>query len=164
MIFVSTGTVSFPFKRLVDQIIHIYTPEHEEGVIIQSGAYDLSSPAPHIIIQPFFPPQLMVQHQQRARLNISAAGEFTIFQLLVHSKNVPILVPRLHRFQEHVDDQQLTSAQVIHNKYSFPVVVDITKLENTINQKVVPNKHTSSRTNNRHHLVSKLIKFTDKFN
>ncbi len=132
LVFVSTGTASFPFKRLVEAVIDFYENKPSAEVVIQSGAYKKKSPKKHIKIQPYFPFEKMIKFFKEADVIISAAGEATVFSILESAVNQPIIVPRLKKHGEHVDDQQLQIARYLKKAKLASIVLDIDKLETTL--------------------------------
>lgn len=135
MIFVSTGTVSFPFVRLVDAVINFYRKRPSEKLVIQSGPYDPVSPAKHIVIKPYFSFERMLSYYRSASQVISAAGEVSVFLILRNARKVPIFVPRLKKYKEHVDDQQLMIGRYLQKHNLAQVVLDISLLKQHLKTK-----------------------------
>jgi len=140
MIFISTGIISLPFSRLIDQIIKLYLNQPTTKIIIQSGSYKISSPAKHIHIKPYFPLNTMIKHYQTAETVISAAGEASIFLILHYAKNKPIFIPRQKKFHEHIDNQQLIMAQYLKNHHLAHIVTDINQLNLSLKLKIQKNR------------------------
>lgn len=109
MIFVTTGTVSFPFKRLVDGAVVIWKNKPEE-VVIQAGNYVPANESKNIKLIKYLTLFETIEYYQKSRLVVSAAGEASVFMMLKYCKYMPILFPRQKRYGEHVDDQQLEIA------------------------------------------------------
>ncbi len=106
MIVVTTGTVSIPFVRLVDTMAN-YPNNQKRQIIIQTGIYNFTQTKTKVETKPFFSYRQMTKLYSQANAIVSAAGEGSIIHILQHSKTKPILFPRLKRYQEHVDNQQL---------------------------------------------------------
>lgn len=135
MIFVSCGTVSFPFKRLVDTVIGLFKDNPNEKVIIQSGSYLRKSPANHIIIKPYFTFRKMLKYYQTADLIVSAAGEASTYLILAHATSIPIFFPRLKKYGEHVDDQQKLIGRFIEKYDPAYVAYNTLQLKNYLKRK-----------------------------
>lgn len=129
MIFISVGTIHYPFDRLLKKVQSDLLGKSEK-VIIQSGYSDCIRSAQNIIVTPFFSFEQMIQNYQKARLNISAGGEGSAILLSYFSKNTFILVPRLKKYGEHIDDQQLDVASYFQQKQLAHLVTDVTLLKN----------------------------------
>jgi len=157
MIFVTTGTLSLPFPRLINAIINLYKHQTNEKVIIQTGNYTPSNPAKHIITQPYFSFKQMIKYFQTADLVISAAGEASVFLILQHSKNMPIFIPRLKKFNEHVDNKQLIISRYLKKHQLAQVVTDISLLKNHLKKpKTNPSKINQNSPHKTPHLTNLL--------
>jgi len=163
MIFVTTGTTSFPFHRLVNEVVKNFSPKIHEDGIIQSGAYLMNSPVSHITIQPYFSYQEMVRLIKKARVVISAAGEASVFLILQHSENIPIVVPRLDKYHEHVDDQQLLIARFVRKMGWAKVAYNTHDLLRYLGAGGESRKLTafSKKRNSLDAMISQLRDFTD---
>jgi UDP-N-acetylglucosamine transferase subunit ALG13 len=105
MIFVTVGTNEAPFDRLVQAIDRL--PADEE-VVVQCGA---SSHQPaHAVRVDYLPFEELVDLVRRARVVITHAGAGSTMVVLANGKQ-PVVVPRLRRYGEAVDDHQLTFAR-----------------------------------------------------
>lgn len=123
MIFISAGTVEFPFPRLVS-VMYENLLGKKEKVIIQSGyGADLRSHK-NITVQQFISLQETITYYKKARINISAAGEGSCILLSQFSKNMFYVVPRMRKYNEHVDDQQLEIAEYFSKKKLAMVIED----------------------------------------
>ena len=112
MILITVGTEKFPFNRLMTWIENliaqsIIQPEREE-IVIQYGTCTIipNGVKSHAVLKETDFLSLV----EKARLIIAHCGEGTIDLLALINKPF-ILVPRSHRFQEHVDDHQVELAQ-----------------------------------------------------
>ncbi len=117
MILVTVGTEKFPFNRLMQWIGYLIDQQlinlAEEPVVVQYGSCT------------FFPTgvnqyQVLPQEDfqallQQARLIISHCGEGS-FDILTRLNKPFVLVPRSHKFGEHVDDHQVELAQALATK------------------------------------------------
>lgn len=106
MILVLCGTQKQAFSRLWEQLqplIPLY------DLRIQAGHNPWQSHSPYLQIVDFIKPQQMVQWVEEADLIITHAGAGSMLQAIQANKCV-IAVPRLSKYQEHVNDHQLELA------------------------------------------------------
>ncbi|MCR5772107.1 MAG: glycosyl transferase [Butyrivibrio sp.] len=114
MIFVTVGTQKFQMNRLMKQVEMLAAMMPEEEFVIQYG---------HCTYIPkncktfmFMDRPQFEECIDRCRLLISHGGVGTIMAGLRKHKPV-IVVPRLQKYGEHVDDHQIEAAQALkHNK------------------------------------------------
>lgn len=105
MIFVTVGTNEAPFDRLIRSLERL--PAGEE-LVVQHGASDVRVPgATHLDFLPF---DTVVEYVRNARVVVTHAGVGSIMVALAERLR-PVVVPRLRRFGEAVDDHQLTFGQ-----------------------------------------------------
>ena len=105
MIFVTVGSQKFPFNRLlkkVDQMVQ--EGAITEEVLIQTGASDYTPS--HCRYQPFYNRALFSEMLGSCTVLITHGGTGTIIDAVKRGKKT-IVVPRLSRYGEHVDDHQL---------------------------------------------------------
>ena len=111
MIFVTVGTHHQPFPRLLDGLAAL----PGESLVVQHGC----GPAPPGVAYAvaFMPFDEMLRSFESCDLVITHAGVGSIVAAR-RAGHVPIVVPRLKRFGEHVDDhqEQLTRALVASGK------------------------------------------------
>lgn len=104
MIFVSVGTLHYPFDRLMAALRVLPAEE----LVVQHGS---ATPPPGVAeAAPFLSLSEMVAHIDAADQVITHAGCGTIFHA-IRAGHTPVVVPRLKRFGEHVDDHQLELAR-----------------------------------------------------
>jgi len=105
MIFVTVGTHEQPFNRLVQCMDNLKSSGViAEDVVIQMG-YSTYEPK-HCVWKRFFPYQDMRKYVDDARIVITHGGPSSIIMPLEIGK-IPIVVPRIHAFNEHVNDHQI---------------------------------------------------------
>jgi UDP-N-acetylglucosamine transferase subunit ALG13 len=108
MIFATLGTHETPFLRLMTALAAL--PRDEE-LVIQHGP---SPPGPDWARSiEYLSFDEMRAHVRAARVVVSHAGVGSILIAVANEKR-PLVVPRLHRFNEHVDDHQLSLARRLH--------------------------------------------------
>jgi exopolysaccharide biosynthesis glucuronosyltransferase PssE len=106
MIFLTVGSSWTPFDRLVEAAELL---PHGEPVVVQAGASRVR-PLGASICVPFLPFEDLVEHVRQARVVVTHAGVGSIMVALAHGHR-PIVVPRLRRLGEAVDDHQLELAR-----------------------------------------------------
>lgn len=131
MIFVTVGTHEQPFNRLVECIDNLKKDDIiQEDVVIQTG-YSTYEPK-YCKWQKLFPYSEMVRLVGEARIVITHGGPSSFIMPLQIGKT-PIVVPRMHKYGEHVNDHQLSFVKAVAERMGTIIVVeDINKLGKTI--------------------------------
>lgn len=131
MIFVTVGTHEQPFNRLVKCMDGLKKDGTiAEEVIIQTG-YSTYEPQ-YCRWQKLFPYQEMLKLVNDARIVITHGGPSSFIMPLQIGKT-PIVVPRRHEFNEHVNNHQVLFAKAVAKRMGTIIVVDdISELANTI--------------------------------
>lgn len=131
MIFVTVGTHEQPFNRLIECIDNLKRDGLiEEDVVIQTG-YSTYEPQ-YCQWQKLYPYQRMVELVAEARIVITHGGPSSFIMPLQIGKT-PIVVPRQHQFNEHVNDHQVEFARAVAERMGKIIVVeDVEKLTNAI--------------------------------
>ncbi len=101
MILVTTGTNAPAFDRLLRAVEHF---DNGESLVVQHGPSKLRPPGATCVDYLAF--DQFVELVREARVVITHAGVGSILITLMNGKR-PIVVPRLARFGEHVDDHQV---------------------------------------------------------
>ncbi|MBE9226059.1 glycosyl transferase [Phormidium sp. LEGE 05292] len=117
MITVTLGTIPYPFNRVIDWIgILIEKGIISEPVVIQHGVTEISALKKYPQVTTFSIVSLsnMVTLVEKSRLVISHAGQGSTRSLAAKKASF-ILVPRLARYGEHIDDHQLLFAQCVES-------------------------------------------------
>ena len=125
MIFVTVGTHEQPFNRLVEYMDK-WAAEHDEEVVIQSGfsTYEPTKAS----WKKLFPYEEMVKMVDKARIVITHGGPSSFIMPLQIGK-IPVVVPRKHQFDEHVNDHQVDFCEAVAKRQGNIIVVeDINKL------------------------------------
>jgi UDP-N-acetylglucosamine transferase subunit ALG13 len=105
VIFVTVGSSNFPFDRLLQAVDAL---ELDDQVIVQVG---VSSVRPRrATCVGYLPFCGVVEHVIAARHVVTHAGVGSILVALANDKR-PLVIPRLARFAETVDDHQLDCAK-----------------------------------------------------
>jgi UDP-N-acetylglucosamine transferase subunit ALG13 len=105
MILVATGASQFPFDRLLRAV-----PPGEAGerVVVQHGCSAVEPAGAECV--DFLPMPDLAALVREARVVVTHAGVGSILLCLTNGRR-PVVVPRLKRFGETVDDHQLESAR-----------------------------------------------------
>ena len=105
MIFVTVGTHEQPFDRLVQKVDELKRDNIiKDDVIIQTG-FSTYEPK-YCQWSKLIPYQQMVKNVADARIVITHGGPASFIMPLQIGKT-PIVVPRQHKFNEHVNDHQV---------------------------------------------------------
>lgn len=155
MIFVTVGTHEQGFNRLITELdLLVKNNEIKDQVIIQHG-YTTYQPQ-YCTAQKFIPAQDMESYMETADLVISHGGPATYMTAI--SKGTPtIVVPRLSRFNEHVNDHQLDFANKINatSDYNLTIITEISELKATILDKLASKSKSSAASSHTDVFVSK---------
>lgn len=127
MIFVTVGTTPYDFSRLIQEMDEIAGTLNEK-VIMQIG---LSSYEPKNAEYFRTTSRKDIQkYYKNAKTIVSHAAAGSIL-MAYHYNKVPILVPRMKKFGEHVDDHQVEGAKEWEVE-GMKVVYDINDLKNIL--------------------------------
>lgn len=131
MIFVTVGTHEQPFDRLIEHIDYLKCDGViTEDVIIQTG-YSTYEPK-YCTWKRLYPFTEMVKFVSKARIVITHGGPSSFIMPLQMGK-IPIVVPRKHDFNEHVNDHQVNFSKAVQERMgTIFVVEDLDKLGQTI--------------------------------
>lgn len=137
-IFVPLGTQKFPFKRLIIELNNlvkegIYAPEN---IVMQSTMYDIVPMFTHVGL---IPVDEFNGYMQEADLVITHAGVNSIITCMQMGKPL-LVIPRLYKYGEHVDDHQLEIALLMKEKYNVLVAQDLSELKMMI-EKAMTHKY-----------------------
>jgi beta-1,4-N-acetylglucosaminyltransferase len=122
MIFVTTGTNEAPFDRLV-HASGLLTGR--QAIVVQRGSSALQPRG--VLCVDFLPFAELVKFIRRARVVVTHAGVGSVMVALANGKR-PIVVPRLRRFGEAVDDHQVPLALRLQREGLVTVVEDPAQL------------------------------------
>ncbi len=149
MIFVTVGTHEQPFNRLVECMDGLKKDGTiEEEVIIQTG-YSTYEPK-FCKWQKLFPYQEMIKLVDKARIVITHGGPSSFIMPLQIGK-IPIVVPRKHEYNEHVNDHQVAFSKAVAERMGTIIVVeDMDKLGETVAKynNIVAAMPTDMKSNN----------------
>ena len=131
MIFVTVGTHEQSFNRLIKKVDELKRDGViQEDVIMQTG-FSTYEPK-YCEWSKLIPYQQMIKNVEDARIVITHGGPASFIMPLQIGK-VPIVVPRQHKFDEHVNDHQVEFARNVAERMGTIIPVeDIGKLEEII--------------------------------
>ena len=130
MIFVTVGTHYHGFERLIKKIDKIAGNTDEEMIAqIGSTTYIPKNMKYFKLLEE----KKLLELIKKARIIVAHAGAGTLLNVLHFGKPM-ILVPRLKKFNEAIDDHQLELAEMLKNKGKAVVVHDIENLEDALNK------------------------------
>lgn len=130
MIFVTLGSQKFQFNRILKEIDYLIEKNViQEKVFAQIGA---STYSPKLYeYKNFLNQNEFNQIMNQSSLVITHAGTGAIITALKSHKKV-IAIPRLCKYNEHVDDHQLQILEVFTSQNYIYGITDIKKLEEAL--------------------------------
>lgn len=157
MIFVTVGTHEQPFNRLVKQIDElVINGSVNEKVIVQKGYTEYTPKVCETYT--FLSNKEMENYYKKARIIITHGGPASFLGALQVGK-VPIVVPRMKKFNEHINNHQVDFVRFVDKKRKNIIpVYDINKLGSTIKD------YTEIIRGMGNSLISNNKKFNIKFN
>lgn len=132
MIFVTVGTHEQPFNRLIKKIDNLVKNDFiKEKVMIQTG-FSTYKPK-YCQYQSMISFKEMKEYIDEAHIIITHGGPSSFIEVLQEGK-VPIVVPRLKKYGEHINNHQYEFIKFISKKQSNIIpVYDLNKLSSVIN-------------------------------
>lgn len=133
MIFVTVGTHEQPFNRLIRKVDEMVENKIiTEPVMMQIGYTDYLPK--YCKYSRFLSYPEMMEYENKANIVITHGGPSTFMSVLSKGK-VPIVVPRQHKFHEHINDHQLIFSEMVKRRgYPIIVVKDINTLNDAISE------------------------------
>ncbi len=130
MILVMLGTQNNSFERLLKKMDELIEKKViDEKVIVQSGYTNYESK--NMRIFDLIPQEELERYQEQADLIITHGGVGSIVSSIKKEKKV-IAVPRLHRYNEHVNDHQKQIVEAFDKKGYIIGIQRIDELKNAI--------------------------------
>lgn len=156
MIFVTVGTHEQPFNRLIQKIDDLKKNGIiQEDVVIQTG-FSTYEPK-YCQWSRMITYQQMIKNVADAHIVITHGGPAS-FIMPLQIKKIPIVVPRQHQFNEHINDHQVEFTRNVAERIGTIILVEnINTLGDVITnyEKIIANlKHDMSSNN---------AKFCEKF-
>jgi beta-1,4-N-acetylglucosaminyltransferase len=128
VIFVTVGMSRSPFDRLLHAIDGLSV---REQLVVQHG-HSRVRPV-RAVCHDYLSYDELSKYVRRARVVITHAGVGSVALALMHDKR-PIVVPRLRRFGEAVDDHQAHLARTLHRQGIVRLLDDLSKLRLVIDE------------------------------
>lgn len=125
MIFVTVGTHEQPFDRLIKKIDELKKKNIiQEEVIIQTG-FSVYEPK-YCKWSKLIPYQDMIKYMEEARVIITHGGPASFIMPLQIGKT-PIVVPRQHQFNEHVNNHQVEFVRSVSQRMG--TIIDVENID-----------------------------------
>lgn len=122
MIFVTVGTHEQPFNRLIQKVDELKRDGIiREEVVMQTG-FSTYEPQ-YCQWSKLIPYQQMVQNVANARIVITHGGPASFIMPLQVGK-IPIVVPRQHQYDEHVNNHQVEFARNVAERMGTIIPVE----------------------------------------
>ena len=135
------------FNRLVEYMDK-WAESHNEEVIIQTG-FSTYEPK-KAKWSKLYPYKTMIEMVDKARIVITHGGPSSFIMPLQIGK-IPIVVPRNHEFDEHVNNHQIDFCRKVEERQGNIIVVeDIEKLGDTLEryERIIKEKKSCLSSNN----------------
>ena len=130
MILVLLGTQNTSFHRLLEKIDELIEKNViDEKVIVQSGYTKYDSK--NMRLFDLIPQEELERYQEQADLIITHGGVGSIISSIKKDKKV-IAVPRLQKYQEHVNDHQKQIVELFNKKGYIIGINEVEELEDAI--------------------------------
>ena len=131
MIFVTVGTHEQQFNRLIEYVDNLKKEKIIEDEVIMQIGYSTYEPK-YCKWQKLYPYHEMIKLVNEARIEITHGGPSSFIMPLQVGKT-PIVVPRMFKFDEHVNDHQVEFAKAVEDRMkSIITITEIEKLGNVI--------------------------------
>lgn len=155
MIFFTVGTNQYRFSRLIREGIKLSRRFPKKRFVIQSGTYKPGTIiAKNVKMSQHFSYQKVQKLIKESELLVCHAGSGTIMQAHMFNKK-PLVIPRLSRFKEHINDHQSEFAQFLFAKKLIFLEEDPRKIDKYLGV----NAHlTNIKSERREKLINTLCK------
>ena len=149
MIFVTVGTHYLGFERLIKKMDEIAGRTDEEIVAqIGSTKYKPKNMKYFNFVEE---EKKIIELYKKSRIVIAHSGAGTLLNIL-HLKKPLIVIPRLKKYNEHIDNHQLELTEVLNDSGLATVVYDVENLEDVL-------KNMNVKSDNKHHNNGSLASF-----
>ena len=163
MIFVTVGTHEQPFNRLIKAVDELKRNGIITEVVIMQTGFSTYEPK-YCKWSKLIPYQDMVKNVEDAHIVITHGGPASFIMPLQIGKT-PIVVPRQHRFDEHVNDHQVEFARNVAERMGTIIPVeDISTLGDVIkNYDEIVSKMVHGMSSNNEKFCDNLEKIVCEF-
>ncbi|MCI8444154.1 MAG: hypothetical protein HFJ37_03145 [Clostridia bacterium] len=158
MILILLGTQNNSFHRLLEKMDDLVEKNIiDEKILVQAGYTKYESK--NMRIFDLIPQEELERYQTQADLIITHGGVGSIISSIQKGKKV-IAVPRLHKYQEHVNDHQKQIVESFDSKGYILGIKGVEQLEEAIIkvQNFIPVKYDNKQKRN-----SKMLKIIEDF-
>lgn len=129
-LFVPLGTQKFPFGRIITALNGLvergtYKPNE---IVMQSALYPVKPEFSHFGL---IPQEDFNRYMQEAEVVVTHSGVNSIISCMEMGKPL-VVCPRLHEYNEHVDNHQMEIATLMHDKYDVLMCTDMKELPELI--------------------------------
>jgi UDP-N-acetylglucosamine transferase subunit ALG13 len=130
LIFVTVGTPTNSFERLIKELDNLVSTEKIKDNVLAQIGYTKYIPKNYKWFR-FTDPDKFENLCKKSKICITHGGVGTLSILLKYKKPT-IVVPRMKKFNEHVDDHQIQIIKELEKEGRIIAVYDIKKLENAL--------------------------------
>lgn len=155
MILVLLGTQNNSFHRLLEKIeTCIQKKIITEEVVVQAGYTKYETKKMKVF--DFLPKEELEELQKEAKYIITHGGVGSIIQSITKEKKV-IAIPRLHQYQEHVNNHQKEIVEIFNEKGYIIGIQELEELEEAVEKvhNFQPKKYTQNH--------DKMLKIIEEF-
>jgi len=128
MIFVTVGTNEARFDRLLEVVAAV---EIDEELVVQHGPSPVRPAGARCVA--FLAWDEVVEHVRAARVVVAHAGVGSVLVALVNGRR-PVVMPRLRRYREAVDDHQVVFANRLAEAGLVTVITDAQGLRRALGE------------------------------
>jgi len=158
LIFVALGTQEFQFERLLKELDKVVNDNNlTTKIVVQAGFTNYYSP--NLELHDFMTIDEFNHTLDSCDIFITHGGTSNIFSALKKDKKV-IVVPRLKKCKEHVDDHQTEISEFVHSNNFAMVVEEISNLYEAI--KTIEHTEFDKYYNDNTLLINDLINYISK--
>jgi len=164
MIFLTVGTTRYPFERLIGAVDKaLIELKFKEELIAQVGPNKYKFLYPRVRKFSEVPFKKVVFYLSHSSVTIAHGGMGTALLALNYCKNKPILVPRMGKLGEHVDDHQV---YFVEHLFERKLVFGVLPEENLVKRLKFflthPERKVLIRRTKRKELIDSLCLYTDQ--
>jgi len=147
IILVTVGTTYFGFTRVLEAVdFTLIYSKAEHRVITQTGTDTFKWYYKDVEYHPFIAPDEYINLVKKATKIITHAGPGTLYTIARYSSVMPLVIPRLKKYGEHVTNHQLVFSKYIrkqlpnsHKKYLLSDTDISEAIKRYIAEKPTPN-------------------------
>ncbi len=129
-LFVPLGTQKFPFGRIItalNQLVDQGKYKADE-IVMQSALYPVKPKFTHVGL---IPNDEFNSYMEETEVVVTHSGVNSIISCMEMGKPL-VVCPRLHEYNEHVDNHQMEIATLMHDKYDVLICTDMKDLPGQI--------------------------------